>query len=59
MKEIPLIESNPYLKSPALREKMFVTAVVASTSIEGVHVAIPINTNELLPVKTKSPKKPS
>ena len=58
MKKIPLIETNPYLKNPAQREKMLVTAVVSSTSIEGVHVVIPKNDNEFSPVKTtKIPKK--
>ena len=60
MEDIPLINTNPYLKDPTQREKMFVTAVLTSTSIEGVHVIISASDKKFSknnPPKTS--KKPS
>lgn len=37
--EQPLIKTNPYLKNPKQRQAQFVTAVVSSTSMEGVIIA--------------------
>ena len=36
----PLIKTNPFLKDPKKRRKMFYTNVVSSTAIEGVHTAV-------------------
>jgi hypothetical protein len=49
----PLIETNPYLKDPKTRRKMFYTNVVSSTAIEGVRKAV---INALEPFK--NPKTP-
>ena len=37
MNDEPLIKTNPYLKDPAQRKIMFMTAVLTSTAVEGVH----------------------
>ena len=37
MNDESLIKTNPYLKDPAQRKIMFMTAVLASTAVEGVH----------------------
>lgn len=34
-----LLETNPFLKDPALRMKIVETVTVSSSSIEGVHAA--------------------
>jgi len=39
MSKKPLTETNPYLKDQTKRNKMFVTSVMSSTAIEGVHKA--------------------
>ncbi|MEK7845716.1 MAG: hypothetical protein AAB257_01995 [Nitrospinota bacterium] len=36
MKKKPLIETNPYLKDPILREEMILRSVISSSAIEGV-----------------------
>jgi len=40
MRKQPLIETNPYLKDPAMREKLLKRSVASSTAIEGVHAAV-------------------
>jgi hypothetical protein len=39
MSKKSLLETNPFLKDPALRMKIVETVTVSSSSIEGVHVA--------------------
>ena len=36
-----LIETNPYLKDPELRDALINQFVASSTAIEGVHIKIP------------------
>ncbi len=38
MKTRPLIETNPYLKNAAMREKLVTRSVVTSCGVEGVAV---------------------
>lgn len=38
MKPKPLIETNPYLKDPVLREKLITRSVETSCGVEGVRV---------------------
>jgi len=39
MSKKSLLETNPFLKDPALRMKIVETVTISSSSIEGVHVA--------------------
>lgn len=39
MSKKSLLETNPFLKDPALRMKIVETVTVSSSSIEGVHAA--------------------
>ncbi len=39
MSKKSLLETNPFLKDPAIRIKIVETVTVSSSSIEGVHVA--------------------
>ena len=39
MNKKSLLETNPYLKDPAMRMKIVETVTISSSSIEGVHVA--------------------
>jgi hypothetical protein len=39
MSKKSLLETNPFLKDPALRMKIVETITVSSSSIEGVHAA--------------------
>jgi len=34
-----LITTNPYLKNPATRQKLFLISALTSTAIEGVHIS--------------------
>ena len=38
MKEKSLLETNPYLKDPQIREKLIMQSVVSSCGVEGVKV---------------------
>lgn len=38
MKTKPLIETNPYLKDPATRERLIRRSVVTSCGVEGIKV---------------------
>jgi hypothetical protein len=35
----PLIQTNPYLRDPQERRSQFLTAVLTSTSVEGVNIS--------------------
>jgi hypothetical protein len=35
----PLIATNPYLKNPATRQKLFLLSALTSTAVEGVHLS--------------------
>jgi hypothetical protein len=39
MRKKSLLETNPFLKDPAMRMRIIETVTVSSSSIEGVHVA--------------------
>lgn len=59
----PLIETNPYLRDPGKRRKMFAMTVYTSTSVEGVHLdASDLNggmtTEPVLPILRESLKSP-
>lgn len=41
MKKKSLLETNPYLKDPELRDALIEQFVASSTAIEGVHIKIP------------------
>ena len=36
MKKKPLIETNPYLKDPLLREELILRSVISSSAVEGI-----------------------
>lgn len=38
MKEKSLLETNPYLKDPQMREKLIMQSVISSCGVEGVKV---------------------
>ena len=50
MPKKPLIETNPYLRSPTQRKALLYTSVTSNTAVEGAHVAIP------QPLRDQSPK---
>lgn len=33
-----LLETNPYLKDPEMRKKLFRRSVISSSAIEGIHI---------------------
>ena len=39
MSKKSLLETNPYLKDPAVRMRIIETVTVSSSSIEGIHLA--------------------
>jgi hypothetical protein len=41
MRKKSLLETNPYLKDPELRDALIKQFVASSTAIEGVHIKIP------------------
>jgi hypothetical protein len=41
MRKKSLLDTNPYLKDPELRDALIKQFVASSTAIEGVHIKIP------------------
>jgi hypothetical protein len=48
MKKKSLLETNPYLKDPELRNALIKISVASSTAIEGVRIKVPKLSKKLL-----------
>lgn len=40
-KKRPLIETNPYLRDPAQRDRLITRSVLTSSAVEGIYVNLP------------------